>query len=109
MAEQSNDDQYIKCSRCKCNYHNNDDNIKLDFGHNRLGERFKNCVKCREKCREVAKKYNEKKLQEEIEENHTNCTRCRRNKPASDYEKASIQLKTCGVCRLRDEGRIWSK
>jgi len=75
-------------------------------------------VKCREKCREVAKKYNEKKLQEEVEENKLNtvveennkyCTRCRKNKPASDYEKASIQLKTCGVCRLRDEGRIWSR
>ena len=36
MTEQSSGDQYIKCSRCSCKYHNNDDNIKSDFGHNRL-------------------------------------------------------------------------
>ena len=36
MAEQSSDDKYIKCSRCSCKYHNNDDNIKNDVGHHRL-------------------------------------------------------------------------
>ncbi len=41
MTEQSSDDKYIKCSRCGCKYHNNDDNIKSDFGHHRFGERLK--------------------------------------------------------------------
>ena len=47
MTEQSGDDKYIKCSKCKCKYHNDDNHIKADFGYNRLNERFKTCVKCR--------------------------------------------------------------
>ena len=49
MAEQSGDDKYIKCSKCKCKYINNDKHIKTDFGYNRLDERFKTCVKCKTK------------------------------------------------------------
>jgi hypothetical protein len=51
MTEQGHDDKYIKCTRCRCKYHNNDDNIKIDFGYDRLGERFKNCLTCRTKRR----------------------------------------------------------
>jgi hypothetical protein len=40
---------YIKCSNCKCKFHNKDENIAKDFGYNRLGKRFKCCVKCKEK------------------------------------------------------------
>ena len=46
MAEQG-DDTYIKCSRCKCKYHNNDESIKDNLGFNRLDEQLKTCVKCR--------------------------------------------------------------
>ena len=53
MAEQSGSDKYIKCSRCKCKYINDDDNIKTDFGYNRLNVRFKTCVKCRTKTVKV--------------------------------------------------------
>ena len=53
MAEQSGSDKYIKCSRCKCKYINDYDNIKTNFGYNRLNLRFKTCVKCRTKTVKV--------------------------------------------------------
>ena len=49
MTEHQGSDKYIKCSMCKCKYINTDDNIKKDFGYNRLNEKFKTCVKCRAK------------------------------------------------------------
>ena len=64
MAEVCEADKYIKCSKCKCKYHNNDDNIKTDFGHNRLGDRFKSCVKCRAKGREYWSTYYDKNKNE---------------------------------------------
>ena len=70
MAEQSEESKYIKCSTCKCKYINDDEHIKIDFGYNRLKERFKCCVKCRnrsieylnsQKGIEARKKYYETK------------------------------------------------
>ena len=49
MTDTSEDNKYIKCSKCRCKYINDDDHIKNDFGYNRLEERFKTCVKCRER------------------------------------------------------------
>jgi predicted nucleic-acid-binding Zn-ribbon protein len=49
MAEIDNDDEYIKCFRCKIQYHNEYAHIKRDFGYNRLEARFKTCIKCRDK------------------------------------------------------------
>ena len=43
----SNDNKYINCSRCRCKYINDDEHIDQYFGYSRLGERFKNCTKCR--------------------------------------------------------------
>ena len=57
MAEHCEVDKYVKCSKCKCKYHNKDDNIKEDFGYNRLGDRFKCCVKCGAKYREYDHTY----------------------------------------------------
>ena len=48
MAEIGNDDKYIKCTRCKMKYHNDDEHIKNDFGYNRLDVQYKSCVKCRQ-------------------------------------------------------------
>ncbi len=48
--------KYITCSNCKCKYHNNDEYIKNDFGYNRLGERFKCCLKCRTRALNSRKK-----------------------------------------------------
>ena len=51
MAEAitSETDTYIKCSKCKLKYKNNDIDIAHDFGYNRLGEQFKTCVICKDK------------------------------------------------------------
>ena len=49
MTEDNIIDKYIKCSRCKCKYINDNEHIKYDFGYNRLDERYKTCVKCRER------------------------------------------------------------
>ena len=38
------DDTLIRCSCCKCYYHND-----IDFGFNRLGNRHKTCNCCRDK------------------------------------------------------------
>ena len=46
MTEHDNDDKHIKCTTCKCKYHNNDESIKENFGFKRLGDRYKCCVKC---------------------------------------------------------------
>ena len=51
MTEQDSKEQYIKCSRCKCKYINDDEHIKTDFGYTRLNERNKTCTKCRDKCK----------------------------------------------------------
>ena len=53
MAEECGDDKYITCSKCKCKYINDDENIEKDFGYNRLNERYKTCVKCRTKTRKT--------------------------------------------------------
>lgn len=55
MAEQNECDKYIKCSKCRCKYINDDEHIKKDFGYNRLEERFKTCVKCRTYSRQQDK------------------------------------------------------
>ena len=49
MAEQQGNDKYIKCSSCKCKHINDAEHIEVDFGYNRLDERFKTCNKCRSK------------------------------------------------------------
>ena len=49
MTEPSEGSKYIKCSKCRCKYIYEDEHIKKDFGYNRLEERFKTCVKCRDK------------------------------------------------------------
>ena len=49
MTEQHGCDKYIKCAVCTCKHTNDDIHIKIDFGYNRLNERYKTCVKCRDK------------------------------------------------------------
>jgi hypothetical protein len=49
MSGECGDIKYIKCSKCKCKYINDDEHIKSDFGFNRLNKIFKTCVKCRSK------------------------------------------------------------
>ena len=61
MAEQSEDNKYIKCSKCKMIYINDEEHIKSYLGYNRLGEQFKCCIKCRAINREYIRKWCEKK------------------------------------------------
>jgi hypothetical protein len=105
MTEANEDNKYIKCTNCKCKYINDDENIKKDFGFNRLNEKFKTCVK----CRGSSQRSRENKLKEEVEENEQRCPRCYKSKPANDFVGHTLVYKTCGACRLKDKGRIWSK
>ena len=57
MTDISKEDKYIKCSKCKCKYINDDTHIENDFGFNRLNEKLKTCVKCREKANELQRAY----------------------------------------------------
>ena len=82
MAEQG-DDTYIKCSRCKCKYHNNDESIKDNFGFNRLGETYKCCVKCR-KCR-TQRRQELMRIADESNCAVYYCYRCYKNKPPNDF------------------------
>ena len=52
-------DKYIKCSRRKCRYINDDEHIKYEFGYNRLSERFKTCAKCRKRTHKYCKEHRE--------------------------------------------------
>ena len=58
MTEQSGEDKYIKCSKCKCKYINDDKHIKNDFWFNRLNERYKTCVSCRNKTSKTNNLFN---------------------------------------------------
>ena len=75
MAETSTseDNKYIKCSKCRLKYKNNDIDIKHDFGYNRLGEQFKTCFICRDKQkkkRENSKKEEKQNSDKEITDEH---------------------------------------
>ena len=47
MTERSEENKYIKCSKCWCKCIHDDEHIKQDLGYSRLEERFETCVKCR--------------------------------------------------------------
>ena len=73
MTELNETDKYIKCSKCRCKYTNSDDSIKKDFGYNRLNERYKTCVTCKDKQkkrRENSKKEEKKNSDKEIKDEH---------------------------------------
>ncbi len=124
-------DKYINCSKCKMKYHNNEDNIKDDFGYNRLGVRFKTCLRCRnrakkyaDKNREYSQKYREEhkeKIQEYKDKQRINtdkyivCAHCRlkyindEEHIAKDfgYNRLGKKLKTCVKCS--ESNRKWKE
>ena len=114
MAEQGEIDKYIKCSKCRCKYINDDENIKTDFGLNRLNERFKTCVKCRTKH----KQYCDKRLSEDVGQDFKRCARCHNVHSLSYYGEYDgvvvidtkcypqrMQHKWCAECRDKDKDR----
>ena len=42
-------EQCLTCTNCRKAYINNEENIKENFGYNRLGLRYKTCIICRNK------------------------------------------------------------
>ena len=58
MAEHNGEDKYIKCSKYKCKYINDDEHIKNYFEFNRLNERFKTCTNCKTKTSKTTNLFN---------------------------------------------------
>ena len=82
MAEESKHDKYIICSKCKSKYINDEEHISNDFGYTRLEERYKTCVRCREKNKVNCLQYRE-----------DNIDRLR------EYDRARSKVKTvCEIC-----------
>ena len=82
MAEQNEQNKYIKCKGCKCKYIYDEEHIKQDFGYNRLGEQLKSCVNCRDRT----KKDKEEKKQQSTDTNVNKlCTRCCQVKPETEF------------------------
>ena len=48
----------IKCSTCKKRFLNNKEQVELHFGYNRLNERFKCCIRCRDYSKKRTKLQN---------------------------------------------------
>ena len=94
-GRQQQPDKYIQCSTCQCKHINDDDHIKKDFGYNRLEERYKPCIKCRER----------RKVYDELHHEAIRLTRQKYNLRNRDrinaYNYAKIECKSCGhqVCR----------
>ena len=44
-------EEFVKCSKCKSKYINDEEHVKTDFGYNRLGVKYKSCAKCRDKSK----------------------------------------------------------
>lgn len=99
MTEQGNEDKYINCSRCKMKYHNDDEHIKVDFGLNRLGERFKTCLNCREKKRpynmEYSKTYYEDNKEAILQKNQE--YREQNRETIRERGKEEIECNVCGA------------
>ena len=100
MAEQSSDNKYINCSRCKCKYINDDEHIKNDFGFTRLGKRLSTCTKCREKrkgdckqCYEEHKDYHKQYYQD----NKDNIMK-RREQLKKDADASNGAILYCNRC-----------
>ena len=90
MTEQPGNDKYIKCSACKSKCINDEEHIRTDFGYNRLNERYKTCVTCRDKS--YAYSHSERGVE-------VRATSYENRGRAYNYEK--LTCPTCGasVCR----------
>ena len=93
MTEQDSKELHIKCSRCKMKYLNNDEHIRKDFGYNRLNERYKTCVTCRDKRHAY--------LKTEAGEASIQLYRNNHRDDINKYNFTKITCATCGalVCR----------
>ena len=113
MTEQTGNDRYINCSACKCKYINDNEHIRTDFGYNRLQERYKTCIK----CRDTRKQYNKDNpgqtkarrdtlLTQEVDDNHQVCTKCLNTKHVDDIIENKKQFKYCTSCRNKPKQQL---
>ena len=83
MTEQDSKDKYIKCSRCKSKYLNDDESISKEFRYNRLNERYKTCVKCRSRETLRVKRLVDEASASDGKIKH--CYRCYKNKAPDEF------------------------
>ena len=83
--------EHIKCSNCKCKFINVNENIDIDFGYNRLGERYKCCVKCRDRTKQKRSDNREQILERKKQCYHNNKELCRQQTRASIQKQLTRQ------------------
>ena len=102
-------DNRIKCMGCNSKYINDDEHIKCDFDYNRLGDRNKSCVKCRNRNKTNREKHNPmaqdntNKITPTI---HTNLSKCEIIVYYTmDYkqQQTSFRYKRCGMDKAMDK------
>ena len=97
MAGQRANDTHIKCTRCNVEYHKTDEDIKDNFGYNRLGEPFKTCLNCREKKRGYNRQWYKQRYEtnrdEELERQ-----RIYREQHKEERQEKSQEIVECDVC-----------
>ena len=85
--------EYIKRSRCRKKFINDDEHFQTDFGYNRLNIRYQNCVKCRTCNRETTEYRKGVKQQMETDGNYDP----NRNKKQIERIKKKNRLLMTGV------------
>ena len=65
-----NNKDIFKCSKCKCRY------FTKDFGLNRLGERYKTCISCRNKRKLTRSDMDKKRSERAIKDEEFKCDDC---------------------------------
>ena len=73
----------IQCSTCKKKYLNNKEQVELYFGHNRLNQPFKCCIR----CRGYGKKRTERETKKAEDSNGElkYCNKCKTSKPMDKF------------------------
>ena len=73
----------IQCSTCKKKYLNNKEQVELYFGHNRLNQPFKCCIR----CRGYGKKRTERETKKAEDSNGElkYCNKCKTSKPVDKF------------------------
>ena len=100
MTDQNREEQYIKCSRCAMKYINTDDHIEKEFGYNRLNERYKTCVKCRNDGRQY-KKNNADKLKSYKHQywvDNAESIKKKREQLKKEADESNGKIKYCNRC-----------
>ena len=70
IAEESNNDTHIRCSKCRSKYTNDEEHINKYFGYTRLEEIYKTYIICRDRGKVHSKTYYDKHKDELNEYSH---------------------------------------